>query len=152
MRLLFRPAVLLITGTLALAGSVVAPASAGRVDAAPVLDWSRYATQVIVAGRPPASSEVLLGIVHVAIADTVAGLGYGRPFQVAVRPERKASAAAAVATAAYDVLRARVPSPGLETTYADYRPVYRTGAARRKVSSWAELWRRAYSRGARGTA
>jgi len=120
MRLLFRPAVLLITGTLALAGSVVAPASAGQVDAAPVLDWSRYATQVIVAGRPPASSEVLLGIVHVAIADTVAGLGYGRPFQVVVRPERKASAAAAVATAAYDVLRARVPSPGLEATYADY--------------------------------
>ncbi|MET9273943.1 vanadium-dependent haloperoxidase [Kribbella sp. NPDC003557] len=120
MKLLSRPAALLITGTLALAGSVAAPASAGRVDAAPVLDWSRYATQAIVAGRPPASSEVLLGIVHVAIADTVAGLGYGRPFQVAVRPERKASAAAAVATATYDVLRARVPSPGLETTYADY--------------------------------
>lgn len=120
MKLLSRPAALLITGTLALAGSVAAPASAGRVDAAPVLDWSRYATQTIVAGRPPASSEVLLGIVHVAIADTVAGLGYGRPFQVAVRPERKASAAAAIATATYDVLRARVPSPGLEATYADY--------------------------------
>ncbi|TCC20087.1 vanadium-dependent haloperoxidase [Kribbella speibonae] len=113
-------AALLITGTLALTGSVAAPAAAGRVDAAPVLDWSRYATQVIVAGRPPASSEVLLGIVHIAIADTVAGLGHGQPFHVAVRPERNASAAAAVATATYDVLRARVPSPGLETTYADY--------------------------------
>ena len=90
------------------------------VSAQPVLDWSRYATQAIVAGRPPASSEVLLGIVHIAIADTVAGLGYGRPFRFAVRPDRKASAAAAVATATYDVLRARVAAPGLDGTYADY--------------------------------
>ena len=91
-------------------------ATAVPTSAKPVLDWSRYATQAIVAGRPPASSEVLLGIVQIAIADTVAGLGYGRPFRFAVRPDRKASGAAAVATATYDVLQARVPTPGLDGT------------------------------------
>ncbi|TCO30082.1 PAP2 superfamily protein [Kribbella steppae] len=61
-----------------------------------------------------------MGIVHIAIADTVAGLGYGRPYVAAVRPDRQASAASAVATAAYDVLKARVPAAGLDVTYADY--------------------------------
>ncbi|GAB2632878.1 vanadium-dependent haloperoxidase [Kribbella swartbergensis] len=88
--------------------------------AAPVLDWSRVATQAIVAGRPPASAELLLGIVHIAIADTVAGLGHGRPYVAAVRPDRHASAASAVATATYDVLKARVPGVSLDGTYADY--------------------------------
>jgi hypothetical protein len=66
-----------------------------------VLDWSRVAAQSIVAtGRPPASTEVLMGIVHLAIADTVAGLGHGRAYVAVVRPDRHASAASAVATAA----------------------------------------------------
>ncbi|HWD80437.1 MAG TPA: vanadium-dependent haloperoxidase [Kribbella sp.] len=113
-----------------------------------MLDWSRYATQAIVAGRPPASSEVLLGIVHIAIADTVAGLGYGRSFRFAVPPDRNASAAAAVATAAYDVLRVRVPTPGLDKTYADYLAGVRDGQAKtrgirlgRSVASKVLAWR-----------
>lgn len=121
---------LLVSGALVLTGAGLSPpaGSAGASSAgvrssgaAPVLDWSRYATQTIVTGRPPASSEVLLGIVHIAIADTVAGLGYGRPFKFAVRQDHGASPAAAVATAAYDVLRARVPdAAGLDATYAGY--------------------------------
>ncbi|MFG1815776.1 vanadium-dependent haloperoxidase [Kribbella sp. NPDC049174] len=96
-------------------------ASGSAASAEPVLDWSRVATQSIVAaGRPPASTEVLMGIVHIAIADTVAGLGHGRPYVAAVRPDRHASAASAVATAAYDVLKARIPAAGLDVTYADY--------------------------------
>ncbi|MEV5967767.1 vanadium-dependent haloperoxidase [Kribbella sp. NPDC051952] len=121
MRSLIRWPALTAAFALVLTAAGWSPAAAsGPVSAAPVLDWSRYATQAIVAGRPPASSEVLLGIVHIAIADTVAGLGYGRPFHFAVRPDRHASASAAVATAAYDVLKARVPASGLEGTYADY--------------------------------
>jgi hypothetical protein len=113
-----------------------------------VLDWSRIATQAIVAGRPPASSEVLLGVVHVAIADTVAGLGHGRPFVVAVRPDKHASAAAAVATATYDVLRARVPSQPLEPTYAAYLAAVPDGTAKtrgialgRTVAAAVLAWR-----------
>lgn len=107
--------------TFALSAVGLSPAATAKApSAAPVLDWSRVATQAIVTGRPPASSEVLMGIVHIAIADTVAGLGHGRPYVAAVRPDRHASAAAAVATATYDVLKARVPAVSLETTYADY--------------------------------
>ncbi|MFI6673723.1 vanadium-dependent haloperoxidase [Kribbella sp. NPDC050470] len=107
--------------TFALSAVGLSPtATAKAPSAAPVLDWSRVATQAIVTGRPPASSEMLMGIVHIAIADTVAGLGHGRPYVAAVRPDRHASAAAAVATATYDVLKARVPAVSLETTYADY--------------------------------
>ncbi|MGY4766964.1 vanadium-dependent haloperoxidase [Kribbella sp. CWNU-51] len=132
------------------AGLSPAATATSGASAAPVIDWSRYATQAIVAGRPPASSEVLMGIVHIAIADTVAGLGYGRPFRFAVRPDRKASAAAAVATAAYDVLRARVhPAPaGLDGTYADYLAGVPDGRAKtrgitlgRSVAAAVLTWR-----------
>ncbi|TDD26700.1 phosphatase PAP2 family protein [Kribbella turkmenica] len=86
-----------------------------------MLTWSRVAAQSIVAsGRPPAGTEVLMGIVHIAIADTVAGLGHGRQYVADVRPDRSASAASAVATAAYDVLKARAPGAALETAYTDY--------------------------------
>ncbi|WP_433162591.1 vanadium-dependent haloperoxidase [Kribbella sp. CA-247076] len=86
-----------------------------------MLTWSRIAAQSIAAsGRPPAATEVLMGIVHIAIADTVAGLGHGRPHVADVRPDRHASAASAVATAAYDVLKDRAPGAALETAYADY--------------------------------
>ncbi|NIK56368.1 vanadium-dependent haloperoxidase [Kribbella shirazensis] len=111
-----------LLGVAGLSPDVAASAApAKEPSAAPVLDWSRIATQSIVAGgRPPASSEVLMGVVHVAIADTVAALGYGRTFVADVRPDQRASAASAVATATYDVLKARAPGASLETTYADY--------------------------------
>jgi hypothetical protein len=114
------------------------------------VDWSRWATQAIVVGRPPASSEVLLGIVHVAIADTVAGLGSGRPFLIKIRPDHKASVSAAVATAAYDVLRVRVPGQQafLDTTYAAYLAGVKDGDAKargvrlgRTVAAAVLAWR-----------
>lgn len=151
MRSLSRPARLLIVGALALTGAGLSPVpsvASAAASATPVLDWSRIATQTIVAGRPPASSEVLLGIVHIAIADTVAGLGQGRPFRFAVRPDRKASAAAAVATATYDVLRARVPAPGLDGTYSGYLAGVPNGRAKtrgitlgRSVAAAVLAWR-----------
>lgn len=140
---------LLTVGGLSSAGSAVAT-NPERVSAAPVLDWSRFAAQAIVVGRPPASSEVLIGIVHVAIADTVAGLGHGRPFLVDVRDDHKASARAAVATAAYDVLRARVPGQQafLDTTYGDYLAAVKDGDAKtrgvrlgQKVAAAVLAWR-----------
>jgi hypothetical protein len=136
------------------AASSAAPAKhtsaalAKGTSAAPVLDWSRIATQSIVTGRPPASSEVLLGIVHVAIADTVAALGHGRTFVSDVRSDRHASAASAVATAAYDVLKVRAPSTSLETTYADYLAGMPDGTAKargialgREVAADVLAWR-----------
>ena len=152
MKPLLRWPALAATCALVLTAAGLSPAATATsgASAAPVIDWSRYATQAIVAGRPPASSEVLMGIVHIAIADTVAGLGYGRPFRFAVRPDRKASAAAAVATAAYDVLRARVhPSPaGLDGTYADYLAGVPDGRAKtrgitlgRSVAAAVLAWR-----------
>jgi hypothetical protein len=147
MKLLSRSAAVLAAGALAL-GGLTSPSVAAGTDARPVLDWSAYATQAIVAGRPPASSEVLLGIVHIAIADTVAGLGYGRPFKFVVRRDRHASAAAAVATATYDVLRARVPASGLDGTYADYLAGVPNGRAKargialgRSVAAAVLRWR-----------
>jgi hypothetical protein len=113
---------LLATSALALTATAWSPVVADSgASAAPVLEWSRVAAQSIgAAGRPPASTEVLMGIVHIAIADTAAGLGHGRPYVAAVRPDRHASAASAVATAAYDVLKARAPGAALEVAYADY--------------------------------
>ena len=140
---------LLTVGGLASTGSAVAT-KPEQVSAAPVLDWSRFAAQAIVVGRPPASSEVLIGIVHVAIADTVSGLGHGRPFLIDVRDDHRASARAAVATAAYDVLRARVPGQQafLDTTYGDYLAAVKDGDAKargvrlgQKVAAAVLAWR-----------
>ena len=114
--------IVLATSALALTATAWSPAVADSgASAAPVLDWSRVAAQSIGAvGRPPASTEVLMGIVHIAIADTVAGLGHGRPYVAAVRPDRHASAASAVATAAYRVLVQLVPAqqPTLDVQYS----------------------------------
>ena len=149
-----RWAAVLTAGAVLLTSVGLSPADATSSSrdqsAAPVLDWSRYAAQAIVVGRPPASSEVLIGIVHVAIADTVAGLGYGRPFLVDVRDDHKASARAAVATAAYDVLRARVPGQQafLDTTYGSYLAAVKDGDAKargvrlgQKVAAAVLAWR-----------
>jgi hypothetical protein len=78
-----------------------------------VVHWSGIAAGAIVAGtppRPPASSSVLGGIVHGAIYDAVAAVeGDLEPFATGVTAPPGASADAAVAQAARDVLVARVP-------------------------------------------
>ena len=76
-----------------------------------VLHWSAVAESAITAGRPPASSTVLGGMVHGAIYDAVAAVDPGlQPFVTDVDAAPGASVDAAVAQAARDVLVARVPA------------------------------------------
>ena len=83
--------------------------SAARAENA-VVHWSGIAEGAIAAGRPPASSSVLGGMVHGAMYDAVAAIEGGlAPFATSVTSPPDASADAAVAQAARDVLVARVP-------------------------------------------
>ena len=98
------------------AAAVVAALVAGAGAALPtpnaVTYWSEVAEKTISAGsRPPASSQVLSGVVHSAIYDAVAATEEGlEPFMVAPSAANGALPDAAVAKAAHDVLVARVPA------------------------------------------
>lgn len=71
--------------------------------------WSRIAESTISVGRPPASSQVLAGIVYAAIYDAVAATEGGlEAFMTSPPVPSGASTDAAVATAARDVLVARL--------------------------------------------
>ena len=88
-------------------GTSAAPAAAPGENA--VLYWSGVAANAIVVGRAPASSAVLGGMVHGAMYDAVASVEGGlKPFATGVTAPPGASADAAVAQAARDVLVARV--------------------------------------------
>ena len=85
-----------------------------------VVHWSGVAQGAIAAGRPPGSSAVLAGMVHGAMYDAVAGVEGGlEPFATGLTAAPGASADAAVAQAARDVLIARVPGRSLRR----HRPV-----------------------------
>src|SRR5438093_9646805 len=74
-----------------------------------VLDWTEIAENTIKIGRPPASSEVLMGIVQVAIFDTVVAIEGGyEPYAITPTVKRPVNEAAAVAAAARGMLVARV--------------------------------------------
>lgn len=76
-----------------------------------VVHWSGISAQAISAGRPPASSQVLSGIVHSAMYDSVAATEGGlEPFMVDPDAPEGALPEAAVAKAARDVLVTRVPA------------------------------------------
>ena len=76
-----------------------------------VVHWSGVAANTIVVGRAPAASSVLGGMVHGAMYDAVASIKGGlKPFATGVTAPPGASADAAVAQAARDVLVARVPA------------------------------------------
>jgi hypothetical protein len=82
-----------------------------------VTHWTRIAEQFIPIGRPPASSEVIMGTVQAAIYDAVAATEGGlEPFMASVSAPPGASTDAAVATAAHDVLVARVPLQAVPIT------------------------------------
>lgn len=88
-----------------------------------VMYWSRVAEPAISAGRPAASGQVLSGIVHAAIYDAVAATEGGlEPFMASPTVAPGASPDAAVATAARDVLVARVPAQAsaVNTAYATF--------------------------------
>ena len=89
-------------------GTSAAPAAAPSENA--VVYWSGVAEVAIAAGRPPASSTPLAAMVHGAMYDAVAAVEGGlKPFATGVTAPPDASADAAVAQAARDVLVARVP-------------------------------------------
>jgi hypothetical protein len=87
-----------------------APAAKTAAPENAVLYWSGVAANAIVVGRAPAASAVLGGMVHGAMYDAVASIdGQLEPFATRVTAPPGASADAAVAQAARDVLVARVP-------------------------------------------
>lgn len=98
-----------------------------------VVHWSGVAQGAISAGRPPASSTVLAGMVHGAMYDAVAGVQGGLdPFVTDVNAAAGASADAAVATAARNVLVVRVPgqAASVQTAYDTYMAAIPAGAAK----------------------
>jgi hypothetical protein len=116
-------------GAAAIVASRPASAAAGpsRTATEPpnaALHWSGVAEAVIAAGRPPGSACVLGGIVHAAIHDAGSAVS-GRYPALLAAPELRGTADvnAAVATSAYLVLAARVPTQAeaLSTSYAAYR-------------------------------
>lgn len=115
---------------LALVSATAASSSLDRVkggrhsaDPAGVLYWSQVAESNISVGRPPASSEVLNGLVHAAIYDTVVSVEGGyEPFAVSLRRTGPTSLDAAVAAAARGVLVVRVPgqASAIESAYTTF--------------------------------
>jgi hypothetical protein len=105
-----------------------------------VVHWSGVAAAAIGAGptplsppRPPASSSVLGGMVHGAMYDAVAAVEGGlEPFATGVTAPPGASADAAVAQAAKDVLVARVPgqTAAVQTAYDAYMASIPNGPAK----------------------
>jgi hypothetical protein len=89
-----------------------------------VTDWNVVASNAIGVGRPPASSEVLLGLVQAAVYDAVlSAKGHEeKAFRVSIRRFGPTSADAAVAATARGVLVSRVPgqSGTVEDAYTSY--------------------------------
>jgi hypothetical protein len=98
-----------------------------------VVHWSGVAANAIVVGRAPASSAVLGGMVHGAMYDAVAAVEGGlEPFATGVTAPPGASAEAAVAQAARDVLVARVPlqAATVQNEYVAYMATIPDGSAK----------------------
>jgi hypothetical protein len=104
-----------------------------------VVHWSGVAEAAISAGptpttlRPPATSSVLGGMVHGAMYDAVAAVDGGlEPFATGVTAPPGASADAAVAQAARDVLVARVPlqAGAVQMAYDAYMASIPDGSAK----------------------
>ncbi|MEO5575173.1 MAG: vanadium-dependent haloperoxidase [Gaiellaceae bacterium] len=113
--------VLVVVLALGPAGTSAAPSVASSENA--VVYWNGVAATAIAVGRAPASSAVLGGMVNGAIYDAVAAVEGGlEPFATGVTAPPGASVEAAVATAARDVLVARVPAQAstVETAYGLY--------------------------------
>ena len=89
-----------------------------------VTDWNVIASNAIAVGRPPASSEVLLGLVQAAVYDAVLSAKgrEGAAFRVSIRRFGPTSADAAVAATARGVLVSRVPGQAgtVDGAYASY--------------------------------
>jgi hypothetical protein len=116
--------------------SPAAPAAIGNA----VIDWNLIAQNAITTAPPPGapprpigSSLVLEGIVQAAIYDaTVAIEGGYEPFVVSPSVTRPASTAAAIATAACEILVDHVPDQALsvEGQYSSYMAAIPGGSAK----------------------
>ncbi len=116
-------AALVAATTVAAGGGNRAQAVDTPSEANAVTDWSLVAQNAISAGRPPASSEVLNGLVHATMYDAVVAVeGRYEPFAVSIRRSGPTSADAAVAAAARGVLVMRVPgqAPTVEGEYTAF--------------------------------
>ena len=113
----------LVMATAAAGGRDHAQAVAHDPQPNAVTDWNVIATNAIAVGRTPASSEVLLGLVHAAIYDAVQSAeGDDDSFLVSIRKTRPTSVEAAVAATARGVLIARVPgqAAAVEAAYTAF--------------------------------
>ena len=114
-------------------GGSAAPASTAASSENAVVYWSGVAANAIVVGRAPASSAVLGGMVHGAMYDAVAAVEGGlEPFATRVTSPPGASADAAVAQAAHDVLVARVSGQAatVQAAYDTYMASIPAGPAK----------------------
>jgi hypothetical protein len=136
-------AALLALGTaLAIGASMSSATTKTTADAGDnaVVTWSGIAEAAISAPtspggplRPPASSTVLAGMVHAAMYDAVAATAGGlEPFATGITAPPGASADAAVAKAARDVLVARVPgqAPTVQAAYDAFIATVSDGPAK----------------------
>jgi hypothetical protein len=107
-----------------------------------VTTWSQISQMAIAApvppattARPPASSEVLHGLVHAAIYDAVVAVkGRYEPLAISVRASKHTSVDAAVAAAARGILVARVPAQAgtVDGAYATFLTGIPEGEAKTK--------------------
>jgi hypothetical protein len=114
--------VLIVVLALGPTGTWAAPSSVPPSENA-VVYWNGVAASAIIVGRAPASSAVLGGMVNGAVYDAVAAIeGRLDSFATAVTAPPGASADAAVAQAARDVLVARVPlqAAAVQAAYLTY--------------------------------
>ena len=133
--ILFVVAAALVLATAAAGGRGHAPQPQVPQDPEPnaVSHWSLVAQNAISAGRPPASSEVLNGLVHAAMYDAaVAVKGKYEPFAVSINSSGPTSVEAAVAATARGVLVVRVPAqaPTVEAEYTAYLATIPDGEAK----------------------
>ena len=126
-------ATLVLAAVLALGSTGTSAGQSAATGENAVIHWSGVASAAIAVGRPPASSAVLAGIVHGAIYDAVAAVEGGLdPFATGVTAPPGASADAAVAQAARDVLVVRVPGQAIavQTAYDAYMGSIPEGSAK----------------------
>ena len=113
----------LVTATAAAGGRHHAQAVAHDPQPNAVTHWSLVSQNAISVGRPPASSEVLHGLVHAAIYDAVVAVeGEYEPFAVSISRRGATSVDAAVAATARGVLVVRVPGQAsmVEAAYTTF--------------------------------
>jgi PAP2 superfamily len=96
-----------------------------------VSKWSLISQNAVSAGKAPAASEILHGLVHAAMYDAVNSITEDdEPFAVSIRPRGSSSVDAAVAAAARGVLVVRVPAQAaaVEAAYTSFLAGIEDGA------------------------